>query len=123
MALAEFIIANVPLPELPSYLTSWQPERSPLSTTPVVVSVMVLYLSTIFGIQYLLRDSKPFVLNTWFRAHNIILSAGSALLLALMLEEIVPIVLKHGMRYAICEPGAWTSVRTRLLRVFLHRLT
>lgn len=71
---------------------------------------MAGYLTTIFTIQYLLRDKQAFVLNTWFRAHNIILSVGSAILLALMAEEIGPIVKQHGLRYAICSPEAWTPV-------------
>jgi fatty acid elongase 3 len=112
--LADIIVAYVPLPDLPSYLTSWQPGKTPLSTTPVVVSVMAGYLTTIFTIQYLLKDKKPFVLNTWFRAHNIILSAGSALLLALMVEEIGPIIKQHGLRHAICSPDAWTPVSRHL---------
>ena len=72
---------------------------------------MVAYLTTIFTIQHLLRDKQPYVLLAWFRAHNIILSLGSALLLALMLEEIVPILFQHGFRYAICDRAAWTPVR------------
>ena len=40
-----------------------------------------------------------------------LLSAGSGLLLALMLEEILPIWRRNGFFYAICGEGAWTSVR------------
>lgn len=62
-----------------------------------------------------------------FMLHNFLLSTGSALLLALMLEEvrfwiahlwrtlltlyraqIVPIIWKHGLFYAICADEAWT---------------
>jgi fatty acid elongase 3 len=74
---------------------------------------MVAYLTTVFTIQHLLRDKQPYVLLTWFRAHNIILSLGSALLLALMFEEIAPIVFQHGLRYAICDSASWTPVRIR----------
>jgi len=93
---------------VPNYLTSWQPGITPISTTPVVLTIMAAYLTTIFTIQHLLHDKQPYVLLTWFRAHNIVLSLGSALLLALMLEEIVPIVSRHGIRYAICDKAAWT---------------
>jgi len=108
--LADLILtySPVPLSAVPKHLTSWKAGITPLSTTPVVVSVMAAYLTTIFTIQYLMRDKQPYILLTWFRAHNIILSLGSALLLALMLEEIVPIVLQHGLRYAICDTAAWT---------------
>lgn len=110
MKLADAILDYVPLPQLPTYLTSWQPGTTPLSTTPVVVAVMAGYLTTIFSIQYLLKNKPAYVLNTWFRAHNIVLSTGSALLLVLMLEEILPVVFKHGLRYAICDAQAWTPV-------------
>jgi fatty acid elongase 3 len=110
MRLADAILDYVPLPSVPSYLTSWQPGTTPLSTTPVVVAIMASYLTTIFTIQYLMKNKPAYVLNTWFRAHNIILSVGSGLLLILMLEEVLPIVFKHGLRYAICDTGAWTPV-------------
>lgn len=122
--LADLILtySPVPLSAVPKHLTSWKAGITPLSTTPVVVSVMAAYLTTIFTIQRLMRDKQPYVLLTWFRAHNIILSLGSALLLALMLEEIVPIVLQHGLRYAICDTAAWTPVRRgRLQLPFTYR--
>lgn len=43
-----------------------------------------------------------------FLIHNILLSAGSGWLLALMLEEIVPIFRRNGAFYSICGAGAWT---------------
>ena len=123
MGLADLIVTYSPLPlsAVPKHLTSWQPGITPLSTTPAVLSTMAVYLTTIFSIQYLMRDTQPYVLLTWFRAHNIILSLGSALLLALMLEEIVPILLQHGLRYAICDSAAWTPVR-RVARVLVSSL-
>ncbi|SCZ90381.1 BZ3500_MvSof-1268-A1-R1_Chr1-3g01954 [Microbotryum saponariae] len=41
--------------------------------------------------------------------HNFLLSAGSGLVLALMLEEVLPILYQHGFFYAICHTSAWTS--------------
>jgi fatty acid elongase 3 len=113
MKLADLILTYSPIPlsAVPNYLTSWQPGITPISTTPVVLTIMAAYLTTIFTIQHLLHDKQPYVLLTWFRAHNIVLSLGSALLFALMLEEIVPIVSRHGIRYAICDKAAWTPVR------------
>ncbi|CAG7852288.1 Putative elongation of fatty acids protein 1 {ECO:0000250/UniProtKB:P40319} {ECO:0000250/UniProtKB:P40319}; AltName: Full=3-keto acyl-CoA synthase SPAC1B2.03c {ECO:0000250/UniProtKB:P40319}; AltName: Full=Very-long-chain 3-oxoacyl-CoA synthase 1 {ECO:0000250/UniProtKB:P40319} [Serendipita indica DSM 11827] len=98
----------MPTDSFPTYLTQWQPGVTPLSTTPVVLSVIAGYLATIFTIRYLLKDKQAYVLNTWFRAHNIVLSVGSGLLLALMAEEIGPLVWKHGFRWAICDSAAWT---------------
>lgn len=113
MKLADLLLAYLPVQvtsHVPSYFTSWQPGVTPLSTTPVVISCGVSYLATIFTIQHLLRDKPAYVLNTWFRAHNIVLSVGSGVLLWLMVEEIGPIAWKHGIRYAICDSNAWTPV-------------
>ena len=52
----------------------------------------------------------PFVMNGFFRAHNLLLSVGSGVLLVLMAEEIGPVVLKRGLRGAICDEEAWTPV-------------
>ncbi|KIM32687.1 hypothetical protein M408DRAFT_326445 [Serendipita vermifera MAFF 305830] len=112
MKLADLILQTVPsLPTLlPDHLKTWTPGKTPLSTTPVVLSVMVGYLTLIFSIRAWMNATgrPPYVLNTLFRAHNIILSVGSGLLLVLMAEEIGPVVLKRGLRGAICDPEAWT---------------
>jgi len=42
--------------------------------------------------------------------HNALLSAGSGLVLALMLEEVVPMVINDGFFYSICNTQAWTPV-------------
>ncbi|KAG8823358.1 hypothetical protein FRC19_004080 [Serendipita sp. 401] len=106
--LADTLLSTNLLPTLPYHLTHWVPGSTPLTTTPVVLSTIAGYLATIFTIQHLLRDSKPYVLNTWFRAHNIVLSVGSGILLWLMAEEIGPLVWKHGFRWGICNEAAWT---------------
>ncbi|KDQ19242.1 hypothetical protein BOTBODRAFT_635776, partial [Botryobasidium botryosum FD-172 SS1] len=49
-------------------------------------------------------------LNTLFQIHDIYLTPGSGPLLALVLEEIVPSVRKHGLLYGICSKGAWTLI-------------
>jgi hypothetical protein len=51
----------------------------------------------------------PKSLNTLFQAHNNILSAGSLLLLLLMVEEIFPIYWKNGLFYAMCNEKSWTD--------------
>lgn len=40
-------------------LVKWQPGVSPLSTNTSVAIALVVYLSTIFGIQALMKDQKP----------------------------------------------------------------
>lgn len=126
MKLADLILQTYPsLPLLvPLYLKEWTPGQTPLSTTPVVVTIMVGYLTTIFSIRYYMDASgrPPFVMNALFRAHNILLSAGSGVLLVLMAEEIGPVLLQRGLRGAICDTEAWTPVSTSCCCRFSMRL-
>ncbi|KAF5355628.1 hypothetical protein D9756_003766 [Leucocoprinus leucothites] len=106
--LADLLLAYIPF-RLPHHLSSYVIGKTPLSTTPVVVSMLAGYLTVIFGIKALMTNRQPYKLTTLFQIHNIFLSSGSALLLALMLEEIVPHVWRHGIRHALCDEAAWTS--------------
>lgn len=107
--LADLLLAYIPY-RLPHHLTSYVVGETPLSTTPVVVAALAGYLGVIFGIKALMTDRHPYKLQTLFQIHNIILSSGSALLLALMLEEIVPRIWRHGLNHALCSDEAWTPV-------------
>ena len=109
--LADLILQHAPLPELPYYLTHYVQGATPLSTRPVVVATLVGYLAVIFGIREIMKPRQALKLQFLFQVHNVILSSGSAILLALMLEEILPIFWKNGPFYAICNAGAWTEVR------------
>jgi fatty acid elongase 3 len=111
--LADLILDYVPLPSLPYHLTHYVRGATPLSTQPVVVSVLVGYLATVFSIQALMKNSQPFNPRFLFQLHNLVLTSGSLLLLVLMLEEILPILYKNGLFYAMCNNEAWTEVRTR----------
>ncbi|KAG8906107.1 hypothetical protein FRB99_007568 [Tulasnella sp. 403] len=93
---------------LPVWFTSYHQEVTPLSTWPSVATAIAVYLGTIFGLREIMRDRAPLKLNTLFQLHNLILTTGSGLLLAVMLEEIVPIVWNNGLFYGICGYGAWT---------------
>jgi fatty acid elongase 3 len=108
--LADFILKYVPIPQIPYYYTHYVRGATPLSTQPVVLSVLAGYLATIFGIREIMKTRQPQKLTFLFQVHNAILSSGSALLLALMLEEILPIYWRHGVFYALCNGGAWTEV-------------
>jgi len=107
--LADFILAHVPLPSLPHYLTSYVPGQTPLSSTPTVLATLTSYLAVIFGVQAIMKNQKPQKLNTLFQIHNVFLSAGSLLLLVLMLEEIIPIWWNKGTFEAFCADQSWTS--------------
>jgi fatty acid elongase 3 len=129
MKLADLILQTFPsLPSLvPLHLKQWTPGSTPLSTTPIVLTVMLGYLTTIFSIRAYMNNNggkggrDPFVMNGLFRAHNLLLSVGSGVLLVLMAEEIGPVVLQRGLRGAICDEEAWTPVSLLAFSLF-HRL-
>ncbi|KIK70988.1 hypothetical protein GYMLUDRAFT_147528 [Collybiopsis luxurians FD-317 M1] len=105
--LADFLLSIIPV-SLPTHLSSFVPGKTPLSTNKEVFTTLASYLAIIFGIQAYKRNREPQKLNTLFKAHNVILSSGSLLLLLLILEEIIPIAWNHGFYYGICAPQAWT---------------
>lgn len=107
--LADLLLGYIPY-RLPHHLTSYVVGETPLSTNAAVVTTLAGYLGLIFGIKALMTNRQPFKLTTLFQIHNVILSSGSALLLALMLEEILPKAWRHGLHHALCADEAWTPV-------------
>ncbi|OWZ34191.1 fatty acid elongase [Cryptococcus neoformans AD2-60a] len=97
---------NLPHPSL-GYRT-WIPGESPLSTQKAVVAAVGTYLLVIFGGREMMKNRQPFKLKIPFQIHNVYLTLGSGLLLALMLEEIIPLFLKHGFFWSICNTSAFT---------------
>jgi fatty acid elongase 3 len=111
MSLADFLLNNLPLPSLPSYLTHYEPGLTPLSTRTSVAAALVGYLVIIFSLREVMRSHQALKMTALFQLHNMLLSSGSLVLLVLMVEEISPIVLQRGMFYGICGKDAWTPVR------------
>ena len=109
---ADFILANIPLPTLPYYLTHYVPEQTPLSTVSSVVKALAAYLVIIFSTQAFMRSRSALKLQFLFQAHNLILTVGSGVLLVLMLEEVVQLFFKGTLFEAICSSKSWTPVRT-----------
>ncbi len=107
--LADLLLSSIPY-RLPHHLSSYVVGESPLSTTSVVITTLAGYLGLIFGIKALMTNRQPFKLTTLFQIHNVLLSSGSALLLVLMLEEILPRAWNHGLHHALCNEEAWTPV-------------
>ncbi|KAL0252979.1 hypothetical protein I308_102373 [Cryptococcus tetragattii IND107] len=97
---------NLPQPSL-GYRT-WIPGESPLSTQKAVVAAVGTYLLVIFGGREMMKNRQPFKLKIPFQIHNVYLTLGSGLLLVLMLEEIIPLFLKHGFFWSICSTSAFT---------------
>ena len=109
MSLANFIEKNVQLP-LPHYITHYVAGQTPISTNKAVATALVSYLAIIFGLQELMKTRQPLKLNALFQLHNIVLTLGSGLLLACMVEEVVPILFRTGLFNAVCSTKSWTPV-------------
>jgi fatty acid elongase 3 len=106
---ADFILTHVPLPSVPYYLSSYVPGETPLSTWSSVATALVSYLAIVFGTREIMRSRPPQKLNALFRAHNVFLSAGSLILLVLMMEEVLPMIWNQGIFTAMCAAPSWTS--------------
>lgn len=89
----------------------WVEGEVPLSTLNPVLSAIATYYLVIFGGNYLFKQLqiKPLVLNGLFQIHNVILTTSSLTLLVLMVEQIFPMIARHGIFYAICSEKAWTQ--------------
>ena len=116
--LADFLLSKISY-RLPRHLHTYVRGVTPLSTDTSVLAALASYLVIIFSIQGFLKNRKPYKLTTLFQTHNILLSSGSLLVLALMVEEIVPMMWKHGFHYALCAEGAWTPVSLHFLNTSL----
>ncbi|KAK9490349.1 GNS1/SUR4 family-domain-containing protein [Lipomyces doorenjongii] len=81
----------------------------PLSTFyPVVVTIAIYYV-VILGGREIMKGFAPMKLTFLFRVHNVLLTFVSGLLLALFVEQLFPILYRHGLFYAICNEGSWTQ--------------
>ena len=115
--LADFLLSKISY-RLPRHLYTYVKGVTPLSTDTSVLAALASYLVIIFSIQGFLKNRKPHKLTTLFQTHNILLSSGSLFVLALILEEIVPILWKHGIHYALCAESAWTPVSSHFQHLF-----
>jgi hypothetical protein len=84
---------------------------TPMSTIKEVVIAIVLYLVVIFGLQYIMKNFKPFQLKTIFIIHNLALSAGSLILLLLIIESIGLRIWRNGLFWGVCSEELWDDKR------------
>ncbi|PKY03816.1 GNS1/SUR4 membrane protein [Aspergillus campestris IBT 28561] len=83
---------------------------TPMSTIKETVIGLVAYYVIIFGGRALMKNREPFKLNLLFMIHNFYLTAISATLLVLFIEQLVPTIWNHGIFFAICDHnGGWTQ--------------
>lgn len=80
---------------------------STLRDTSIFVAI---YYLIIFGGRELMRTREPFKLKTLFLIHNFVLTAVSAVLLALFVEQLLPTIVRRGTLFAVCDAdGGWTQ--------------
>ncbi|KAI3639582.1 hypothetical protein MIR68_002276 [Amoeboaphelidium protococcarum] len=109
-----------------------------------VVAMLVLYVTMVFTLpKFVSKSGQPStatvngkavkaaaskdgerytVLNTLFLAHNVILSAGSLLLLGLILENLVPRAINHGLMWAFCHHDSFEDDKRIQLFYFVNYL-
>ncbi|KAF9913858.1 hypothetical protein BX616_009441 [Lobosporangium transversale] len=88
---------------------AFQEGVTPFSTSNEVIVWTITYLVVIFGGRELMRNQEPFKLKHLFILHNFLLTVASGALLLLFIENLVPMVARHGLFYAICDDDAWTQ--------------
>ncbi|PYI21312.1 putative fatty acid elongase [Aspergillus japonicus CBS 114.51] len=75
---------------------------TPMSTFKETAVMLVAYYVIIFGGRAFMKDRPAFKLNALFMIHNFYLTAISATLLALFIEQLLPTIWRHGIFYTIC---------------------
>ncbi|KAI1320686.1 hypothetical protein EDD11_010220 [Mortierella claussenii] len=82
---------------------------TPLSTQREVIMWTVTYFVVIFGGRQIMKSQEAFKLKPLFIFHNFLLTIVSGALLALFIENLAPIIARHGLFYSVCNDGAWTQ--------------
>jgi GNS1/SUR4 family len=95
------------------------PGVTPLSTFKETATTLVAYYVIVLGGRELMRNRKPFILNGPFMVHNFYLTAVSAILLSLFVEQLIPTIFHNGIFFAICDHnGGWTKELVALYYVW-----
>lgn len=77
--------------------------------TITVLIGCITYFIVIFGGQFLLSNAPAFKLKTLNLLHNAFLTIISSILLVLLIEQLVPKLVRQGLYYTICSEEAWTQ--------------
>ena len=90
-----------------------------MSTLKETAITLGAYYIIVLGGREVMRNRKPFVINGLFMLHNFYLTAISATLLALFIEQLLPTVARNGVFFAICDhKGGWTKELVALYYVW-----
>lgn len=84
--------------------------ETPMSGFRETAAMLVTYYIVIFGGRMVMKNFPALKLNTLFMIHNFYLTAISATLLALFIEQLLPTIWRNGIFFAICDyQGGWTQ--------------
>ncbi|KAK6354703.1 hypothetical protein TWF696_003842 [Orbilia brochopaga] len=83
--------------------------KTPISTLPSALALITVYYLVIFGGKTFMADKKALRLNALFQIHNVFLTFLSGSLLALAMEQLIPILLRNGLFYGICNYHSYTQ--------------
>lgn len=108
--LADLLLPYIPTDSIPPSLKSYIRGETPLSTWPSVISMTVTYLAVVLGTREIMKNRAPLQLTPLFRAHNILLTAFSFVLVVLLGEEVVLTWRKVGTFGILCAEEAFTPV-------------
>ena len=109
-SLADCLLAYTPTESVALYLKSYIEGETPISTWPAVISMTVTYLAVVFGTREIMKDRAPLKLTTLFRAHNLLLSMASFILMLLLGEEVLSNWIRVGPYGILCAEEAYTQV-------------
>ncbi|PVU84749.1 hypothetical protein BB559_005150 [Furculomyces boomerangus] len=88
----------------------WIPGETMVSTPQSVLLGAMYYLMIVMVGQLIMsRFKNPIKLNNIFIVHNLILTSASAFLFVGFMEQTIPMLLKHGFFWSICDYYSYTQ--------------
>lgn len=73
------------------------------------LAIIAVYYVVVFGGRFVMNtfNVSPLRLNALVQLHNLFLSLLLGLLMLLLVEQLVPMIARHGLFYAVCHPKAY----------------